>query len=171
MSGGKTISLDQFREKKKKKIAEENFPGVMVWLHCPTCKRIEYTEIVAPNGRTHSCGTLVEEAEVAVDFRAELTIAKKNLERIHELRQSNSGSPLKKLMAKSMEKGLKNLEMVEEIYIQRIMAASSNQATPYPGDFEAIKEKLPIKETNKLGLYISEFRSEPEKRFSTRSEK
>ncbi|PCI29592.1 MAG: hypothetical protein COB67_03710 [SAR324 cluster bacterium] len=165
MSGSKPISFADFRERKLKKQAEETLPGVLVWLYCPTCNIIEYTEVVAPNGRTHHCGTLVQESEVQVDFRAEMTITERNLKKIEILLQENQKFRLKKLLARSLDKVLINLKNTEETYLQRLQMASSYQATPYPEDFETLKEKLPIKEENKVGLFISEFRYAPEKRF------
>ncbi len=162
MSDTKTISLDQFRNKKKKEQAEKKYPGTMVWLHCPKCKTIEFTEIIAPHGRTHLCGTLVEEVEVELDKRAELTITQYNLGKIDQLIEENSGSKLRKLIAKSFDKTLTALRYSEQTYMDRLGASN---IPPYPDDIEELKEKLPIKEINKLGLLISEFRYKPESRF------
>ncbi len=139
--------------------------GTLVWLKCPTCKTLEYSEIVAPNGRTHSCGTLVLEEEVQLDLRAELTIALQNLSILDLLVDENKSSSLKKLLAMSMNKLLKSSRAAEEEYIGRINIASNYQAVPYQGEFEQLKPRLPIKKMNELGLYVSEFRFAPEKRF------
>ena len=64
MSDGNIISLDQFRKKKKQEQEEEPIMGSLIWLHCPTCSTLEYTEVLALHGRTHKCGTVVLEEEV-----------------------------------------------------------------------------------------------------------
>lgn len=166
MSGTKPISLDAFRERKQKEEAEKPYPGALVWLHCPTCDSVEYTEIVAPHGRTHKCGTIVKEIEVALDLRAEYTITQFNLKKINEVLEKNKESKLRKLITKSLDNALLALKQSEETYISRLHLAAGCQIPPYPGNFEDLKDKLPIKETNKLGLYVSEFRFEPEKRFA-----
>ncbi len=165
MSDSKTISLDAFRQRKQKEEAEKPYPGTLVWLHCPTCKTIEYTEIVAPHGRTHKCGTIVEEVEVALDLRAEYTLTHLNLEKIAELLGKNKESRIRKLITKSLDNALVLLKQSEENYLSRLHLAAGCQIPPYPGTYEDLKDLLPIKETNKLGLLVSEFRFEPEKRF------
>lgn len=166
MPGSEPISLDAFRKRKQKEQDEQIYPGVLVWLYCPSCKTIEYTEIVAPHGRTHKCGTIVEEIEVQLDLRAEYTITQFNLKRIDELLEKNQESKLKKLISKSLDNALLSLKQSEETYISRLHLAAGCQIPVYPGDIESLKEQLPIVETNKLGLLISEFRFDPEKRFS-----
>lgn len=161
------ISLEQFRRKKKEADIAQRRSGVLVWLYCPTCKTLEYTEIIAPHGRTHKCGTLVKEAEVEVDLRAELTITEFNLKRIDELIEKNSSHRLTKLLSKSLDKALNNLKRSEETYLHRLKLAAGTKLTPYPGTMEDLAEQLPIKKKNSLGLYISEFRYEPEKRFNS----
>lgn len=165
MSDNKPISLDSFREKKKLESKQKETRGTLVWLKCPACKTIEYTEIVAPNGRTHSCGTQVQEFEVKLDFKAELTITHQNLKIIDELMNENKSSPLKKILARSMSKLLKSVKAAEEEYLRRINIASNYQAVPYEGEFKRLESSLPIKKRNELGLYLSEFRFAPEKRF------
>ncbi len=165
MSGPKTISLNAFREKKNKEKAEKPYPGVLVWLHCPKCKTLEYTEIVAPQGRTHKCNSMIEEVEVQIDLRAEYTITQFNLRRINELLEQNRESRLRKLISKSLDNALIALKQSEETYIERLHLAAGCQIPPYPGEVAKLMDKLPIKEINKLGLIVSEFRHEPEKRF------
>lgn len=166
MVNSKTISLDQFRHKKEKEQAEKQFRTVLVWLHCPICKTTEYTEIVAPHGRTHFCGTPVEEIEVELDKRAELTITRYNIQKIDQLIKKNNNFKLRKLFAKSLNKALITLKKSEETYLKRL----GENTPPYPGEIEALKDKLPIKEVNKLGLWISEFRYKPEERFLKKTE-
>lgn len=163
MSEKKTISFQDFKDRKLKEKNEQEHWGKMVWLYCPTCKTIEYSEVIAPHGRSHKCGTQVIEKEVDIDVRAELTITLYNLERINQLIQENNESRLKKLFAKSFDKLLQRLLSSENIYLERLNA---RHLEPYPGDIENLKEKLPIKVVNELGLYVSEFRYNPEERFS-----
>lgn len=165
MSDSKPISLDAFRKRKQKEEAEKPYPGTLVWLHCPTCDTIEYTEIVAPHGRTHKCGTIVEEVEVSLDLRAEYTLTQFNLEKIGELLHKNKESRLRKLITKSLDNALIALKQSEENYVSRLHLAAGCQIPVYPGSLKDLEEYLPIKETNKLGLLVSEFRFEPEKRF------
>ena len=165
---GKPISLDSFRKRKEQKI-EQKQVGKLVWLRCPTCNTIEYTEIIAPNGRSHSCGMQVQEVEVEVDFRAELTIINRNLQLIEELIAGNKSSPLKKMLVKTISKTLKLLKTTEEEYLHRINVASNYQAVPYEGSFEELEPKLPIRKRDALGLYLSEFRFAPDQRFKPAS--
>lgn len=166
MSGTEPISLDAFRKRKQKEENEKPYPGTLVWLYCPSCETIEYTEIVAPHGRSHKCGTVVQEIEVTLDLRAEFTITQFNLKRIEGLLEKNKESRLKKLISKSLDNALLALKQSEETYVSRLHLAAGCQIPPYPGDIESLKDRLPIAETNKLGLLISEFRFEPEKRFN-----
>ncbi len=168
MTEGKTISLEHFREKKKKEELEKPFPGRLVWLRCPKCQNIEYTEVVAPNGRSHKCGTMVEEVEVKIDLRAELTITHYNLKKIEALLKENEKFKLLKIISKSLDKALLALKRSEETYLERLHISAKQKITIYPGEIVDIKNKLPIIEENKLGLLISEFRFKPEKRFNLR---
>ena len=163
MSNKKAVSFQDFKDRKVKEKNEEQYYGKMVWLYCPTCNTIEYSEVISPNGRSHKCGTQVIEKEVDIDLRAELTITLYNLDRINHLLKENNASRLKKLFAKSFDKTLQKLLFSEEMYLQRLNA---HGITPYPGSIEEIKDRLPIKVVNELGLYISEFRYNPEERFS-----
>lgn len=163
MSEKKAISFQDFKDRKIKEKKEEQCYGKMVWLYCPTCNTIEYTEVIAPNGRSHKCGTQVIEKEVEIDLRAELTITLYNLERINQLLKENRASKLKKLFAKSFDKTLQKLLFSEEMYLQRL---NVHGIDPYPGSLEEMKDRLPIKVVNELGLYVSIFRYNPEERFS-----
>ncbi|MBU2512977.1 hypothetical protein KJ966_16685 [bacterium] len=165
MSDSKTISLDAFRKKKQKEEAEKPYLGTLVWLYCRVCETIEYTEVVAPHGRTHKCGTIVEEVEVPLDLRAEYTLTQFNLEKINGLLHKNKESRLRKLISKSLDNALMALKQSEENYISRLHLAAGCQIPVYPGSLKDLEKQLPIKEINKLGMLISDFRFEPEKRF------
>ena len=166
MSDLKVISIDRYRAGKKRDYTEKQHLGIMVWLHCPKCDTIEYTEIVAPYGRVHSCGTQVEESNVELDIRAELTITRYNIEKIDRLIQENSKFTRRKLFAKSLDKAFTALRKSEEIYLKRLRA---HDVPSYPGNIEDLKDKLPIREVNELGLLVSEFRYKPENRFVKKS--
>ncbi|MDT8446112.1 MAG: hypothetical protein RRB13_04370 [bacterium] len=164
----KTISLDAFRKKKEQeesKYQSEPIWGTLVWLYCPACDKLEYTEIRAPNGRSHKCGTQVQEREVELDLRGELTLTQANLLRIDHLLAEASKNRLKKLLARSMENTLKMLKTSELTYAERLSMAAGGFLEPYPEPLEDIAERLPIAETNALGLFISPFRLNPEERF------
>jgi hypothetical protein len=165
MSDSKLVSLEQFRRKKQAAEDAQDHPGVLVWLHCPQCGTFEYTEIVAPQGRAHKCGTQVLEVAVPVDLRAELTITMWNLRKIDELIAKNSRFRLTKLLSKSLDKALHNLKASEETYRQRLQVAAGRKLEPYPGEMKDLAASLPVKQHNLLGLAISDFRFEPEKRF------
>ncbi|OGG97020.1 MAG: hypothetical protein A2508_07075 [Candidatus Lambdaproteobacteria bacterium RIFOXYD12_FULL_49_8] len=164
------ISLDQFRKKKAEQEAEyKNRPweGTLVWLFCPTCDLLEYTEIVAKKGRTHKCGTQVVERPVDLDLRAELTISLANLVRLEQLLTETGKTRLKKLLSRAMEKSLKQVKAVELTYIDRLHKAAGIGLTPYEGEMEDLAAKLPIAEKNPLGLWVSQFRYQPDHRFKT----
>jgi|APSaa5957512622_1039677.scaffolds.fasta_scaffold75419_2 hypothetical protein len=166
MASGKAISLDDFRKRREKEKSEEAIPGVLVWLSCPECSTVEYTEIAAPYGRSHKCGAQVKEIQVNVDLRAEYTITRLNLELIDDLLGQNKKNRLIKLVSRTLDNALVSLKKSEETYIERLLLAAKGPLESYPGSIDDLKTKLPIKEINKLGMLISDFRHEPEKRFN-----
>lgn len=159
------ISFDQFKKRKQAEEQGSAIYGKLVWLNCPTCQRLEYTEVIAPSGRTHSCGTVVEELEIELDLRAEFTFVQFNLAKINELIDENGSNRLKKILARSLDKNLKALLASEQMYAGRLELAAGRKLTPYPGTPEELKEKLPLAEVNALGLWLSDFRLKPEDRF------
>ena len=164
----KTISLDQFRKKREEAKAQEElepFEGCLVWLNCPTCQKIEYTELRAPGGRTHRCGTKVEEVEVFLDLRAELSFTLVNLKTIEAHLKEVGHNRLKKLLARSLEKTLLQLKASEEEYASRLQKAGDGRVTPYPQEIEPLAARFPDVQVNPLGLYVTPFRQEPHKRF------
>lgn len=166
MPDSKPISLDHFRKKREQEAADRPCPGKMVWLYCPKCNTLEYTEIISPAGRMHNCGTQVEEREVELDLRAEMTITEANLATIEGLLKKNSGFKLIKIVAKSLDKALLALKYSEEVYRDRLNLAAGTTIEPYPGEIKELMDRLPVRTTNRLGLLISNFRFEPEKRFN-----
>ena len=81
----KVINLAERREQKNKEKQNNPLQGWIVWLKCPQCDTREYSELRMPEGRIHKCGTMVEEHEVEIDIRAELTISLRNSELISKL--------------------------------------------------------------------------------------
>ena len=123
-------------------------PGKMVWLFCPTCKSLEYTEMLMGGGRTHNpCGTIVEEYEADLDLRAEYTIAQVNLERLNILEEIVEGQR----------------QRFEE-YKKRLLLAAGKNMQPYEMDDEKLKD-LPIAEVDALGLLVSDFFISPARQF------
>lgn len=123
-------------------------PGRMIWLHCPSCGTLEYTEQAMPGGRVHNtCGTQVEEVAVDVDLRGEYTIAEINLERLDILEQIIDGQRRR-----------------YEEYKQRLALAAGGKLEPYPTAEEHLKE-LPVAEMDALGLLVSHFFRNPAQRF------
>ncbi|MEE8436143.1 MAG: hypothetical protein V3S64_15255 [bacterium] len=131
-------------------VPENTVPGRLIWLHCPTCDTLEYTEMALGGGRVHNvCGTHVAEAEVELDLRAEHTIARINLERL---------SILENLLSEQRRKF--------EEYLQRLSLAAGKPLEEYSFS-EALLEKLPIAEVDAFGLLISNFFHQVEGFFST----
>ena len=106
----KVIDLNQWRQKKEIADKSTPIPGVIVWLHCPNCQSTEYSELQVPGGRIHKCGMLVEEAEVAIDVRAEYTISQRNLVILEKLSEKMSG-----IKNKLIRKWIRNAQMLEQI--------------------------------------------------------
>ncbi len=123
-------------------------PGRMIWLHCPTCSTLEYTEVDMAGGRVHNaCGTMVEEAEVELDLRAEYTVADINLERLTILEELVEGQRRR-----------------YEEYKRRLSQAAGQPLRAYPLDEERLKA-LPVAEMDALGLLVSHFFQDPARHF------
>ncbi len=160
------ISLDEFRKKKEE---QKNQPvmGYMVWLFCPKCKSIEYSEIVSPYGRVHLCGTSVEEKEVQLDLRAELTLTLANINLLE-----TSIAKKKKFSIRNLTNALREtyrlLLNAEKQYAHRLQLAAynSNHNQPLiPYKSIDLVDKAVIQEITPMGLYFSTFRYKPEKNF------
>jgi hypothetical protein len=123
-------------------------PATLVWLYCPTCKTLEYTELAMPNGRVHQvCGTRVEEVEVGVDARAEYSLAELNLRQLENLADLIEGQ-----RARFRE------------YQQRLELAAHTPLSSYPLTEETVRT-MPVAEVDPLGLLISPFLQHPLQRF------
>lgn len=163
MSDNKVISLDRFRAKKNLEIKNQVVNGKLVWLYCASCDSIEYTNVIAPYGRSHKCGNQVAEDVVELDLRAEKTISQLNLSRIEELQQEKERG-LKKIFNTARSSILKQLKKAENMYILKLEQAHGGKITPYEIDEEMIS-KLPIAEKDTLGIYVSHFKNNPTARF------
>lgn len=123
-------------------------PAQLVWLFCPICKTLEYTEMVVPGGRRHNtCGTQVLEAVVDVDARAEHTLAELNLRRL---------AALAELLDAQRKRFLE--------YQDRLAKAAGKPPASYPLT-EVSVQSLPVAEVDPLGLLISRFLHQPAERF------
>jgi len=123
-------------------------PGRLIWLYCPTCRSIEYTELALPGGRRHNeCGTVVQEAPMELDLRAEATIAHVNLERLEILASLLQGQR----------------QRYEE-YLQRLNLAAGRTVEPYRPAAEG-GPRLPAEDTDAFGLLVSPFFRDPATRF------
>ena len=124
-------------------------PGKLIWLHCPVCKTLEYTEFSVPGGRVHNvCGTVVEEAALDVDLRAEYTIAELNLERLK--------------MLSDLVAGQRN--RFQE-YQRRLKNMAGGKLSGYPNREDTLKS-LPVAGLDALGLIISTALHEPGRHFA-----
>lgn len=123
-------------------------PGRLIWLYCPTCGTIEYTELDMAGGRVHNaCGTTVQEAPVELDLRAEATIAHINLERL---------TILESLLAGQRKR--------YEEYLQRLSLAAGRPVEPYPVRDENATQ-LPVADVDAFGLLVSRFFHDPAAHF------
>lgn len=123
-------------------------PTRLVWLFCPTCESLEYTELVLPNGRVHqTCGTQVEEVVVDVDARAEYSLAELNLRQLERLAELVDGQ-----RGRFRE------------YQHRLELAAGQPLSSYPLTEDTVRV-MPVAEVDPLGLLISAFLRQPVQRF------
>ena len=155
---------------KRKKELKINSPqtfnpiyGILVWLYCPKCKLLQYTAVTAHNGRKHKCGETVIEIEVPVDFRAELTICLENLKILKELEDKKTLIKKKDDIA-FLSEVIKSCQKEEQLMIEKIFEVLGDEEID-TYSFPESKKLLPIKQINKIGLMISDFRFEPNVRF------
>lgn len=171
--GGKVVSLEQRRARRHGRTerpgaeapvgeppqpappeagSREPVPGRLIWLHCPTCDTVEYTELDMPGGRRHKCGTAVEEVAVEIDVRAEATMAAINLQRIDTILQ---------YLGQQRERFAE--------YQERLRLIAGQAVDPYPVE-EGMLSELPVAEIDALGLLISRALHEPARRFAPEPE-
>lgn len=162
----KVISLDQRRKARSEAETEEKkespkgevaqdekpLPGRLVWLYCPVCETYQYTEVVMSGGRVHNpCGTQVEEVEVEIDVRSELTLAEFNLDRLRDLSE---------LLAAERSN--------YEEYRKRLQLVAGRSVSAYTLD-ETILQRLPVAEISPLGLLVPKALAFPAERFKDES--
>jgi hypothetical protein len=123
-------------------------PAKLVWLYCPVCETLEYTELALPAGRIHQpCGTRVEEVEAAVDARAEYSLAELNLRQLERLAELVDGQ-----RARFRE------------FQHRLELAAGQPLSSYPLTEDTVRV-MPVAEVDPLGLLISAFLRQPLQRF------
>jgi hypothetical protein len=123
-------------------------PAKLVWLYCPVCETLEYTELALPAGRVHQpCGTKVEEIEVAVDARAEYSLAELNLRQLERLAELVEGQRVR----------FRELQ-------HRLELAAGQPLSSYPLTEDTVRV-MPVAEVDPLGLLISAFLRQPMQRF------
>lgn len=127
----------------------EALPGKLVWLHCPACDTLQYTELVMAGGRQHNeCGNQVEEIELDIDVRAEYTIAEINLERLRML-----GEAVQAQQRRYQE------------YQDRLRLITGGEVAAYPVSADTV-QKLPVAEVDAMGLLISTALHDPARHFA-----
>ena len=158
--GGENSASKQTIDKKNLATAEI---GILVWLYCPNCKTLQYTEFQATQGRKHKCGADVIEIEVPLDLTAENTICLKNLSILEELQQQIKEKKEEAGVTNILSKVLEHCKKEELAMIEKLQKISKNKKC-FSYSWKD-KKKLPIADINPLGLYLSEFRFKPEIRF------
>ena len=151
----KVINLAARREQKIQKQLHSPMQGWIVWLKCPKCETREYSELRMPEGRIHKCGTMVEEHEVEIDIRAELTVSLRNSELISELLAKSNAKGIMKKFLNSGRAMLEHLERSEEEYRKRLQLMSQQECTPYPEEWDPEEKGLEIKKMDPLGLQLT----------------
>jgi len=143
-AGGRVAEFGKGKSPAKTRDNGAGVPGTLIWLYCPTCQTIEYTEVEMPGGRKHNaCGTLVQEVPIDLDLRAEYTLARVNLERLEIL-----------------ESLLNSQRTRYEEYQKRINLAAGRRLTPYDTSGDN-PDSLGVSGVDALGLLISRFFHNP----------
>jgi hypothetical protein len=148
VDGNVRPGADEATPLSKPALISKPVPTQLVWLYCPTCQTLEYTELALPNGRVHQpCGTQVEEVAVDVDARAEYSLAELNLRQLERLAELVDGQ-----RARFRE------------YQHRLELAAHQPLSSYPLTEDTVR-KMPVAEVDPLGLLISAFLKQPLQRF------
>ncbi|MGA1600061.1 MAG: hypothetical protein ACO4AU_13495 [bacterium] len=154
----KVISLAEYRAKREQEAAQAPIPGWLVWLSCPQCGTVEYTEVRLPEGRYHKCGTLVDEAEVPIDIRAEITISRRNLQLLQEVFESGTASKLLGRLLRSARDNLEQLQQSEETYQNKLLLMAGQDVESYPEEWDPAEAGLRFEVIQPPGLKITEAR-------------
>lgn len=171
LANKKSILLEKKKESeqsKKIQITQEEI-GFLVWLYCPTCKTLEYSEIIHPKGRIHKCGTEVLEQKVTIDITAEYTICKRNLFYLEKVeydfiktlnKEKDSKKKQEIEILKNLIQELKKIELAMIAKLKKITQKEKLIAYLWVKDHPKFTTTI-----DSLGLAISNFRFQPEKRF------
>ena len=151
----KVINFAERLADRKAKEESRQIEGWLIWLHCPKCKTIEYTELRMPGGRVHKCGTLVEEEEIPIDVRAEFTISQRNLDKLDELEEKQNSSKVMKLVGGRTKSTIKQLRAREEEYQQRLQNMTSERLNNYPEQWDSKTQGVEITVSEPFGLEIT----------------
>ena len=155
----KVINLADRRAKKEDEARNAPIAGSIVWLHCPKCKTLEYSEILMPDGRVHKkCGTLVEEEEIQIDVRAEYTISMRNSKRLDELFKETKIPGFIKPLAKKGIGMLENMQAAEKEYRNRLENIAGGSISAYQDEWDEKSLDMDIKILEPLGVILSEAR-------------
>ncbi len=160
---GKVINLSEWRSQSKEKAKAKlgPIPGFLVWLHCPTCKTTEYTELRIPGGRVHNkCGTLIQEAEVAIDVRAEYTVSHRNLKILEAWQKQNmessnaSQKEVNEIVGRAKHL-LDQLKAGEQEFQHRLRLIAGKKIEPYPEDWDPQEHGVDMRIVHPFGIYFS----------------
>ena len=154
----KVINLAERREQKRKQDLFKPVQGWIVWLKCPKCETLEYSELRMSEGRIHKCGTLVEEQEVEIDVRAEYTVSLRNSEMLSDLLNNTKAKGVLKRFLKSGKAMLTQLQRSEEEYQNRLQLMVPKECVPYPNEWDPQKEGMDVKQMEPLGLLLTSAR-------------
>ena len=138
--GNNSAKVINLADRRAKKVEEErNAPihAVIIWLYCPKCKSLEYSELEMPNGRIHKqCGTMVEEEEVEIEVRAEYTISLRNSKRLDQLFEGTKIPGFLKPVAKKGMGMLERLQTAEQEYRSRLENIVEGPIIPYSDEWD-----------------------------------
>ena len=158
-NSAKVINLADRRAKKEEEERNAPIHAIIVWLYCPKCKSLEYSELEMPNGRVHKhCGTMVEEEEVRIEVRAEYTISLRNSKRLDQLFDETKIPGFLKPAAKKGMGMLERLQTAEQEYRSRLEKIVEGPIIPYPDDWDEFSLEIPLKTLDPLGLILTEAR-------------
>jgi len=155
MSSSNIINLAERRAQREAKEQMRSVSGWIVWLHCPSCKTLEYTEVRMDGGRIHKCGNMVEEKEVAIDIRAEYTISCRNLELLNQFKSTSKLASVLSLFSKNIDQFILQLKHTEQEYQNRLQIMMDSVLTAYPDDWKAEDYDPDLELLKPLGVQIS----------------
>lgn len=160
---GKVIDFNERKRKKDQDRKNTPIPGFIIWLYCPTCKTVEYTEMLIPGGRIHNkCGSIVEEVEVPIDVRAEYTVSCRNLDKLENLENKNTMPKFIEKLFPAAKSWANNLISAEKEYQRRLLLIASKNISTYPDDWKPEDHNISYKVIEPFGIQLTEARIPPE---------